>query len=175
MLKAGDVLDLEPLKTRFIIRKTAGDTDGRSFEMEWELGPKTGGTPVHIHPHALETYEVLDGALDVYVDGAWRTLTAGEKLAVEEGMPHTFRNASDSITRVYNTHQPAMDFASYFAGLQDLVTRGVITEKGVTLKAVIHLAMLMTSHPDEIVSVRPPAVVMRALAFAGRLVGYRVP
>jgi hypothetical protein len=76
MLQAGDVLDLGPLNTKFTIVKTAADTGGRSFEMEWELGPQTGGTPVHIHPQAVETYEVLQGELDVYIDGTWKTLRA---------------------------------------------------------------------------------------------------
>jgi len=40
--------------------------------MEWDLAPRTGGAPVHIHPHAAETYEVLEGELDVYVAGAER-------------------------------------------------------------------------------------------------------
>ncbi len=59
MLRSGDVLDLTPVGAIFHIRKTAGETQGGSFEMEWELAPHTGGTPVHIHPHATESYEVL--------------------------------------------------------------------------------------------------------------------
>src|SRR3990170_36167 len=96
MLQAGDVLDLTPIGAVFRIKKTAAETGGRSFEMEWELAPQTGGTPIHIHPQALESYEVLHGELDIYVDGRWKTLSSGEKLAVAPGVPHTFRNGSQA-------------------------------------------------------------------------------
>lgn len=43
------------------------------------VGTRSGGTPIHIHPHALETYEVLEGRFDAYVDGIWKTYQAGEK------------------------------------------------------------------------------------------------
>lgn len=174
MLKPGDVLDLGPLRTKFYIKKTAAETDGQSFEMEWDLGPNTGGTPVHIHPSAVETYEVLEGELDVYVDGVWRTLESGETLTVERGVPHTFRNASDRLTRVYNTHAPAMEFANYFEGLDKLANSGVISSSRMTAKAILALSAHMSNHTDEIKTVRPPYVVMRALGFLGRLLGYGV-
>lgn len=54
-MRAGDVLDLSPIGARFTVTRTAEDTGGESFEMEWELDPETGGTPVHLHPAATET------------------------------------------------------------------------------------------------------------------------
>ena len=80
LLRAGDVLDLGPLGATFHIRKTAAETAGRSFEMEWELAPRTGGTPIHIHPHATESYEVLEGEFDIHVDGTWRPLSVGQRM-----------------------------------------------------------------------------------------------
>ena len=52
MPHAGDVLDLSPIGAVFHVKKTSAETQGRSFEMEWELLPNSGGTPVHIHPRA---------------------------------------------------------------------------------------------------------------------------
>ena len=172
MLKAGDVLDLGPIGAVFHIKKTAAETDGRALEMEWELAPHTGGTPVHIHPYAVERYRVLEGAFDAYVDGKWRTLHAGEEISVEPGIPHTFRNPSDSVTRVYNAHEPAMKFDEYFARLNIIANSGAISSDRMTPKAVLHLAVLMTMYEDEIQSVKPPHVVMRVLALVGRLLGY---
>ena len=174
MLKIGDVLDLGPLGARFAIKKTASDTDGESFDMEWELDPKTGGTPVHIHPHATESYEVLEGDFDVFVDGKWQTLSQGESASVEAGIPHTFRNTSSSTTRVYNKHQPAQKFDEYFEGLSMLVERGIITSDQMTPKAILYLAVLMTTYKEEIVSVSPPDVIMKILGFIGRLFGYKI-
>ena len=174
MPRAGDVLDLTPIGAIFHIRKTAGETQGGSFEMEWELAPNTGGTPVHIHPHATETYEVLEGKLDLYVDGTWRTLSAGEKASVDPGVAHTFRNASNSPARVYNTHSPAMRFGEYFEALDRVVNSGVVRGGRMTPKAILHLSVLMTSFKDEIRSVSPPHPVMRVFALVGKLLGYRV-
>ena len=175
MLRAGDVLDLTPIGAVFLITKTAAETHGRSFDMEWKLAPETGGTPVHIHPHASESYDVLEGELDVLIDGTWRALTAGEKVVVNPGVPHTFRNSSQSPTRVYNTHEPAMRFAEYFEGLHHIVNSGVVRERKVTLRAVLYLSVLMASFNDEIRSVRPPHAVTRIFAVFGRLLGYKIP
>lgn len=174
MLVAGDVLDLGPLGAKFFITKTAADTGGLSFEMEWELAPRTGGTPVHIHPYAAETYEVIEGKLDVYVDGEWHTLLAGDKRTVPKRGAHTFRNSSDAVVRVYNTHEPALRFDEYFVGLHRLVVRGIISPRGMTPKALLYLALLMTSHKGEIISVKPPDGLMRFLGFLGRALGYRI-
>ena len=59
MLKAGDVLDLSKIGTKFTIRKTAAETAGQAFEMEMEVGPHTGGTPLHTHPQADEIYDLI--------------------------------------------------------------------------------------------------------------------
>jgi quercetin dioxygenase-like cupin family protein len=77
MLKLGDILDFGPLGMKMTIKKTAAETDGRLFEVEMELGPRTGGTPVHTHPQAVETFEVLQGQFDLFVRDAWRTLGEG--------------------------------------------------------------------------------------------------
>ena len=175
MLRSGDVLDLTPIGAKFRIKKTAAETHGGSFEMEWELAPHTGGTPVHIHPRATESYEVVEGKLDLYVDGAWRTLTAGEKASVDPGIAHTFRNATDSPARVYNTHAPAMRYDEYFESLHQVVNSGVIREGRMTPKVILYMSVLMTSFEDEIRSVRPPHAVMKVFAMVGRFLGYRLP
>ena len=174
MLKAGDVLDLGALGMKFFITQTAAETGGRSFDMEWELAPNTGGTPVHIHPHAMETYETVEGELDLYFDGSWRTLLAGQRLVVPAGVPHTFRNSSDQVTRVLNSHQPALRYDGYFEGLGRIVSRGIVSSQKMTPKVILHLAVLMTSYREEIVSVRPPDTLMRLLGRVGRLLGYQV-
>lgn len=154
--------------------KSASETDGRSLEMEWELAPQSGGTPLHVHPHASESYEVLEGKLDVNVAGAWHTLSEGERRVVQAGVPHTFRNPSSGVTRVYNTHQPAMAFGEYFAKLESIANSGAVKDGRVSPKALLMLAVLMTSHEDEIRSVQPPHFVMRILAFFGRMLGFGV-
>ena len=174
MLKAGDVLDLGPLRTKFYIRKTAAETNGQSFEMDVELDPQTDAGITHIHPHAIETYEVLQGKFDVYVNGNWKTLSVGEKVAVEKGVPHNFRNGSNETTRVYNTHQPAMKFDQFFEAMSKLSNSGVIKSRQRTIKLILYVSVVWTSYKDEIQSVSPPYAIMQVFGFIGRLLGYKV-
>ena len=142
--------------------------------MEWELEPQTGGPPIHIHPYATEAYEVLQGKFDAYVNGEWKTLSVGEKVVVEKGVPHTYRNASHEATRVYNTHQPAMKFGEYFEGLHTLAKTGVFKSNQMTFKAILYLSVLMTKYKDETRLVSPPYAITQAFGFIGKLLGYKV-
>lgn len=73
MLKVGDVLDMGPIQMKLTVKKFTAET----LDVELELGPYSGGTPIHIHPGALETYEVLEGRFEAYVDGVWKTYQVG--------------------------------------------------------------------------------------------------
>lgn len=115
MLTANQTLDMTRIGIVFHIIKTSADTNGQSLEMEWELLPKADGTPLHIHPAAKESYRVIEGQLEVKINGKWRLLQQGEEITVAEGTSHTFRNPINSVTRVYNTYSPAMRFDEYFA------------------------------------------------------------
>ncbi len=177
MLKVGDVLDIGQLGMKFYIKKTAAETNGQSFEMDMELVPQTSAGIIHIHPQAIESYEVLQGKFDVYINGNWKTLFVGEKAVVEKGVPHTFRNASNETTRVYNTHQPAMRFDQFFEALYKLANSGVsksTQRRQLTFKDILYVSVLYTSYKDEIQSVRPPYAIMQVFGFVGRLLGYKV-
>ena len=142
--------------------------------MEMEVQPHSGGTPLHIHPHAVEEYQVLEGTFAVNAAGVWKTAAVGERIVIDKGVPHTFRNTGDLSVSVYNVHRPAMKFEEYFERLYMLANSGVIKSQKMTLKALLHLSMLMTSYPDEIRSVQPPQTIVRGLAAIGRVLGYRI-
>lgn len=161
----------------FHVIKTAKETKGQSLEMEWELLPKADGTPLHIHPTAKETYRVLEGQVEININGKWSLLRAGEELTVDEGLPHTFRNPSDSLTRIYNIHSPALQFDAYFEGLARLVGQlsGNRKEKlKMSFNVANHLAMLMKKHKAEIISVNPPPFIINSMNLIGRLRGLKV-
>jgi quercetin dioxygenase-like cupin family protein len=170
MLKVGDVLDMGPLQMKMTVKEFTDATLG----VELALGPRSGGTPIHIHPHALETYVVLEGRFDAYVDGKWRIYRVGEELEVPKGVPHTFRNSSDAQARVYQTHQPALKMAQYFEGLHKIAHSGVTKNGAMTFKALLYLSLLMASFKDELIPVNPPAPVANALGLLGKLAGYRI-
>ncbi len=168
---------MTPIGMIFHIAKTPQQTNGQSLEMEWELLPKAGGTPLHIHPTAKETYKVIEGQLEVNIDGKWKLLPPGEELTVSEGTPHTFRNPTDNLTRVYNTHSPAMRYDEYFEGLNSIVARlsqGSREQLKMNLTTATHLSMLMKKYKEEIISVNPPNFIVSVLNRIGKMKGLKV-
>ena len=164
-------LDCTELGMLMTIMKTSKDTDGKSLEMEWTLTPNSGGTPVHIHPEAIETYQILAGELQVFKKDKWITARVGQKIVIEKGEPHTFKNATNEFVRVYNTHEPAMDYENFFKGLHKFAKSGLVKDGRMNFKSVVAISTLWTNYPKEIVSVKPPSFVMKALAAFGRLHG----
>ena len=164
-------LDLKELGMDMTIVKTAKDTGGQSFEMKWTLSPNSGGTPLHIHPAATETYEILKGEMEVYKGNQWITARTGDKIVIEQGMPHTFKNITNQYVEVYNIHEPAMEFENFFKGLAKFAQSGLVKNGKMTLKSIIGVSTLWTNYPNEIISVKPPAVVMRMFGFVGRSLG----
>ncbi|HEX6576690.1 MAG TPA: cupin domain-containing protein, partial [Gemmatimonadaceae bacterium] len=131
-------------------------------------------TPAHIHPSATESYHVLEGALDVQINGKWKTLSAGESDSVPPGVPHTFRNSTDAVTRVHNTHAPAMRFEEYFSAIDRIVRSGRVRTDRMTPKAMLYLAPVMMQFKEEIVSVSPPNPVVAFAAMVARMLGYKI-
>jgi mannose-6-phosphate isomerase-like protein (cupin superfamily) len=177
MLTSNHILDMTPIGMIYHIMKTPHQTNGQSLEMEWELLPKAGGTPLHIHPTAKETYKVIEGQLEINIDGKWKLLQQGEELTVSEGTPHTFRNPTDNLIRVYNIHSPAMRFDEYFEGLNGIVlklSRGSKEKLKMNLNTATHLSMLMKKYKEEIISINPPNFIVSVLNRIGKMRGLKV-
>ena len=169
-------LDFHPgIPMRWQITRTTADTNGELFEATNWLDARMPGPPVHVHPAAEESYEVLEGALDVFMDGSWNTAHAGETVTVPAGAPHTLRNASDQPTRIVNVHRPALEIESFFRELQRLIGDGKIKRlPPKEPRSAIYAAMLFIKYPQEIVTKKPPNGLFKALAAFGRGVGLKL-
>ena len=164
-------LDCSEFGMVMTITKTAKDTKGKSLEMEWTLSPNSGGTPVHIHPAAIETYTIISGELEVFKKDKWIRASAGQKIIIEKGEPHTFRNSTSEYVKVYNTHEPAMNFEGFFKGLHKFAKSGLVKNGKMSFKSIVAISTLWTNYPKEIVSVKPPGLLMKVLGAFGRLTG----
>ena len=156
------------------ILRTADESGGASFETINTVAPHTGGPPVHLHPKAEESFEVVEGTMDVFLDGRWRKLGPGEKVVVPPGVAHTVKYDSDRESRVLNVHSPALRFESFVRQFHRLVSSGTARFPPRDPRSLIYFAMLFSAYPEEQRAVRPPHASLRALAFVGRRLGYRL-
>jgi quercetin dioxygenase-like cupin family protein len=168
------LLDFGAMGMRWEITRSTSDTAGEFFEAINVLAPGFSGPPLHTHPFAEESYEVLTGTLDVCVDGVWQQLVPGQSIMVPAGIPHTLRNTHSTEVRLVNVHKPALDFEPFFRKLQALVVDGRMRLPPNNLQSLVLVSMLFVAHEKEIRSATPPHSIMRIVAFFGKLLGYRL-
>lgn len=65
----------------------------------------------------------------------------------------------------------AMEFESFFKGLEAFSKSGLVKDGKMTLKSILGISTLWTNYPTEIRSVQPPAFLMRIFSFIGILMG----
>jgi len=163
-------LDFQPgMAMRWEITRSTADTGGELLETVNWVGPRTGGPPLHVHPSAEESYEVVEGTLEVFIDADWQTLHAGQTAVVPPGTPHTLRNASAEPVRLVNIHRPALRFEPMFRELHVLITTGRIKRLPPNdFRSLIYAGMLFEKYSHEQRMIKPPMAVFKALALLGR-------
>ena len=176
MAKKGQILDLSPLGMIFTVVKSKNDTKGKSLDLEWELLPQCNMVDplYHIHPEAIETYHVLEGEMEFYVKDKWIKAKKGDKLTVEKGVTHTFRNPTNSSVKVYNTHEPAWDMEDYFEDVSKVINHATNNRTKAmnmkSLKTMLLLGALMNNYRKEIIAVKPPDILVRIMGLIARII-----
>ncbi len=151
------------------ITRSTADTSGELFEAINWIEPGMPGPPIHVRHAASESYEVIEGALEVFKDGGWSPVRAGEKATVPPGVPHSVRNAGDQTAKIVNIHQPAQRFEAFFRDMHRLIHEGKIKQlPPKEPRSAIYVAMLFGNYPDEIRAMKPPNAVFKGLAFLGK-------
>jgi hypothetical protein len=120
---------------------------------------------------------VLSGRLGLRVEDVERVLGEGEAITAPAGSAHAAWNASsDDEVHALIDFRPALRIEGAFETLAGLARDGKTNRAGAP-KNPLRLALILREFEEEIYFVRPPLVVQRvilgALAFIGRLLGYR--
>ena len=173
MAYRNQILDMTPLGMKFTVLQTADDTGGKSLDLHWELLPGCNMKDplIHIHPHAIETYEILEGEMEFFVKDKWIRAKKGDQLTVPIGVKHAFRNPSGKIVRVFNTHQPALKMENYFEDVckvLDKVTENRTKEFRMNMKSMLYMGVLMEEYREEIIAQNPPDMAIRILGSLGK-------
>lgn len=168
----GKLLDLRTVfGLQATVTQPAADTGGAYVEMDVTAEPGCR-TTIHYHPEQEETYQVVEGALEVFHDATWQTVSTGQSLTIPPKAVHGFRNTSDAPVRFLNVHRPALAFQEHLETLAWLARTGKI--KGTRdPRSLIYMSMSATRYQPD-VTVKPPQRLVRSLAFIGQRLGFKL-
>lgn len=147
-------------------------TSAQPFEMEVEIEPGAN-SGLHVHPQQDEFYHVREGELELYLNGKWHTLGPGQKISIPKGEQHGFRNTGTKKAIALNKHIPGLRLQEYYTTLRRLINEGKVTGMN-GFKNSIYLSMLVLQYPDIIKLTTPPVPLIKAAAFAGKVLGYKI-
>jgi mannose-6-phosphate isomerase-like protein (cupin superfamily) len=143
----------------------------RSFDVITELYPG-GESAIHVHPQQEEIYEVREGELQVYIDNAWRTVKAGERVSIPKSTIHGFRNRGKGKAVAFNSHNPGLRFGEMLEVIQKYINEGKITStKG--FKNLAYMSAVMVEYRDVMTTIKPPAAVIKLMSRLGKAFGYK--
>lgn len=98
------------------VKVSAQDTGGQYTLMEDNL-KSTFALGLHLHRYHAETFYILSGDVDFYIDGDWMTATPGTCIHVPPGLPHACTLAKGTEAgRMLMIYQPS-GFDGYLAEL----------------------------------------------------------
>jgi mannose-6-phosphate isomerase-like protein (cupin superfamily) len=169
-------LDFRPgMEMRWEVTRSTEGTSGELFETINWLDPGLPGPPPHVHPESEESFEVIEGSLDVFFDGEWRTLGPGASITVPPGETHTLRNASDEPVKTYTRIRPAGRSEAFFRDMHRLIQEGKVRHlPPKEPRSAIYVAMLFGAYPDVIRTTKPPNGVFRTIALVGKALRFKL-
>ncbi|WP_181969727.1 cupin domain-containing protein [Paraburkholderia sp. DHOC27] len=85
----------------------SGQQTGETFCMMEMFSPPGKGTPLHAHSREEETITMLEGTLDVLIEGETVKLHAGDTLLVPRNVPHRLANTGEVLSRYLVVCTPA--------------------------------------------------------------------
>lgn len=106
-----------------LVHADAADSDQQLELFEFRVPPTYPGPPRHVHRQADELFVILEGAAYFELGGESLVAHAGERVLVNRGVPHLFRNASDTELRMLVAFTPAIGMSDYFVRLKSLLER----------------------------------------------------
>ena len=176
MAARGQILNMTPVGMKFTVLQASADTQGKSLDLYWELLPGCNMKDplIHTHPNAIETYEVLEGEMEFFIEDKWVAAKKGDQLTVPKGVTHGFRNPTEKIVTVYNTHQPALRMENYFEDVckvLDKLTFNKTKDFKMNFRTMLYMSVLMNNYREEVIAKRPPDAAIKILGLVATIAG----
>ena len=97
------------------VKVSSVDTGGAFALMEDNL-KREFSLGLHLHRQHAETFYILEGSIDFYIDGDWMAAAVGATIHIPPGIPHALSLPSGQTGKLLMIFQPA-GFDQYLAEL----------------------------------------------------------
>jgi mannose-6-phosphate isomerase-like protein (cupin superfamily) len=136
------------------------------------LAPNAKGSPLHFHRTIAETFEIERGELlmEIGAAGRFQALTAGARVELAPGAPHSFRNPLGEETVFVSTATPGAAFEKFLRAMFGLADDGKTNAEG--MPSDPRALALTLQYADLVIANIPNAlqtVLVGGLADLGRI------
>ena len=166
----------QPALGEYIIPLVDGAKNNGEFSRALVIfSPGNLGPAEHFHPNYVEKFEVISGEFLFKVAGKEQKGGPGDKLTVEEGVPHCWRNIGENYGVVIGEAWPPARIGEVLCTLYGMAHEGKLTKKG--QPKFLHAMVIGREYSDDTVFTSPPPLISSFLCmlFApfARLLGYK--
>ena len=173
MAQPGEVIENPIHSTRIVFRKTEGQTEGASVEMDFFMAPGGSVGGAHIHAIHRERMTVVSGTFHARL-GKRRVMAGpGETIDVPAGSVHDLWNEGSDEAHLILELMPGAKAAELFETIYGLARDGKLKRNGRPrlLQGAVIAKEYAAYLPRPAVSIQKPGVAL--LAAVGGLLGRR--
>jgi quercetin dioxygenase-like cupin family protein len=176
MAQVGQTIEHPLSGERITFLETAATTGGDLLKISLEMAPGGILGAAHVHPRALEEFEVLSGRIELKTDGKARVADAGESVIVPRGAGHISGNPFDDPATIAVAFRPALKMETFFETVFGLASDGKLNTK-TQMPSFLQMVLLLHDYREDIglpgvagIATRGLGLVLAPLA---RARGYR--
>jgi hypothetical protein len=106
LVMPGEGLSYDWARDHTFVKVSTADSGGAytvmedNLKLEFSLG-------LHLHHRTAETFYMLDGSVDFYIDGDWMNAGPGATIHIPPGVPHALELAGGTPARMLMVIQPS--------------------------------------------------------------------
>ena len=101
----GSGVNYDWARDQTFVKVSSADTGGAFVLMEDNLKVEFA-LSLHLHRQHAETFYILEGNVDFYIDGAWMTATPGTTVHIPPGIPHALDLPGGQTGKLLMIFQP---------------------------------------------------------------------